>query len=161
MRAKKWNDRHSDIDGLDLPFACKEIIPPPSSGRAGVLIAGGTGEAAGNTVEVFNPHSNNSCALSNLPGEERSQSTLCCGLLCGGLVESASRSCLRFADGQFTNTIVTLQQRRRYDVCWSRNDEVLLLGGPGGGAASLTSSESVKLDGSSSSPSFNLKYNIE
>lgn len=125
------------------------------------VIAINTIVIAGNLVEVFNPYSNQSCALSNLPGEGRSQSTLCSGLLCGGLAGSVSRSCLRFDKGQFTSTSLTLQQNRRYDVCWSRNEGALLLGGPGGGSASLRSSELLKLDGSSTSSSFGLEYNLD
>ena len=128
---------------------------------AGILIAGGTGEA-GDRVEVFHPYSNQTCALSNLPPlEDRSQSTLCSGLLCGGLAGSASRSCLRFDEGQFKKTNVTLQQNRSQDLCWKQDNGALLLGGPGGGSASLRSSELLQPDGSSSSPSFDLVYNIE
>ena len=113
-------------------------------------------------MEVFHPYSNQTCALSNLPPMEgRSQSTLCSGLLCGGVAGSASKSCLRFDDddGQFKNTTVTLQQNRNEDLCWSRSDGALLLGGEG--SESLRSSELLQSDGSSSSTSFSLEYNIE
>ena len=148
-------------NGEMITMICYLYVNWTTGGRPGVPIVGGTGKV-GDKVEVFNPFANKSCALPNLyKGENRSQSTLCSGLLCGGLEPYALTSCLIFEGDEFYPTKVTLLQKRRYDVCWTRDDGVQLLGGPGNGLASLLSSEIVKFDGSSSSSSFPLEYKLE
>ena len=118
-----------------------------------MLITGGepSRSSVGTSVEVFNPHTNRSCNLTDLPGEVRYGHTLCRDLLCGG------RSCLKLNSqtGVFTNTLVSLEEDRYYHQCWDVEGEgVLLIGG----AYSPRSTELVSPDGSSSAASFTLPY---
>ena len=55
------------------------------------MIAGGSDSRL--SVEVFNPHRQKNCTLPNLPNG-RYGSTLCGGLLCGGVYDS--QTCLRW-----------------------------------------------------------------
>ena len=111
--------------------------------------------SAGKSVEVFNPHTNSSCNLTDLPGEGRYGHTLCRDLLCGGW-GLTTRSCLKLnpLTGVFTTTSVRLVEQRAYHLCWDVEGEgVLLLGGSG----SRRTTELVSPDGSSSTASFTLQ----
>ena len=142
-----------------------------------VIITGGEGlsesgvslSESGFTVEVFNPHTNHSCRLPDLPGEVgRYQHTLCRDLLCGGAGyelsahSSTARSCLKLNlfSGVFTPTSVSLVENRTNHLCWDVEGE----GGPNlliGGWSSQQSTELVSPDGSSSSANFDLQYAIK
>ena len=65
------------------------------------------------------------------------------------------RSCVKFeANGTFTPLPVSLVEERQQHLCWGLpSGEVLLLGG-----GSLTTTERVSTDGSSSSADFTLPY---
>ena len=65
------------------------------------------------------------------------------------------RSCVKFGgNGTFTPLPVSLVEERQQHLCWSLpSGEVLLLGG-----GSLTTTERVSTDGSSSSADFTLPY---
>ena len=131
---------------------------------AGFLITGGSpDDAAGKSVEVYNPQSGSHCKLPDLPGTERRHHSHCNHILCGGFGPSPStststwQSCLLFnpTTGQFTTTSVTLRQERYQHLCWEGEEgDVLLMGG----SSSSTTTELVSADGSTSSNSFTLKY---
>ena len=114
----------------------------------------------GVSVEVFNPHTNHSCRLADLPGEVRYGHTLCGQMLCGGGdFSSTQRSCLKLnpLTGAFSPTSVRLVEEREDHLCWDVDGDVLLLGG----GFSQRSTELVNSDGLSSSASFNLIYDAE
>ena len=120
---------------------------------AGFLITGGAPSRVGNSVEVYNPHSGSHCRLPDSPLRVRFGSSDCGNLLCTAL------HCLLFnpTTGQFTNTSVTLRQKRWGPLCWGGDDgDVLLMGGSY--SISSTTTELVSADGSTSSDSFTLKY---
>ena len=112
-------------------------------------------------VEVFNLHSYRTCQLADFPVSLWRHSI--CGLLvCGGGTEVVERSCLLMnpLTGEFTSTPVRLLERRQGHLCWKVDGEdgpTLLMGGK----KSLRSTELVSADGSSTSASFNLKYDTE
>ena len=124
----------------------------------GVIVTGGSpNSSVHKSVEVFNPHTNNSCRLHDLPGEGRFYHSLCRDLLCGGGSSSSTRrSCLKLnSQGVFTNTSVSLEEDRYYHQCWDVEGEgVLLIGGNN----SHRSTELVSPDGSSSTANFTLPY---
>ena len=109
------------------------------------------GQGTERQVSVYNPRSNKSCELPDLPSDRRSHS-LCGQLLCGG--RGGYQSCLKFDGENFTTTEVTLANERSLHICWNVGDDVLLLGGD----QSPDTTEIVKADGLSSSPSFNLVH---
>ena len=102
-----------------------------------MMITGGynalVGSSVGKSVEVFNPHTNHSCRLRDLPGERRYRQSLCRDLLCGGLDSSTRRSCLKLdpQTGVFTPAAVRLEEERYYHQCGSYQtdggDEVRLV----------------------------------
>ena len=99
-----------------------------------MLITGGSpSSSVGNSVEVFNPHTNRSCNLTDLPGEVRYGHSLCGDLLCGGSYSSSTRrSCLKLdpQTGVFTPAAVRLEEERSHHQCWDVEGEgVLLIGG--------------------------------
>ena len=128
----------------------------------GVIVTGGRPEVlVGVSVEVFNPHTNHSCKLRDLPGEVRQHHSQCGGMICGGGDNNSStrRSCLKLnpLTGAFTPTSVRLVEERYDQLCWDVEGE----GGPTlliGGAFSPRSTELVNSDGSSSSASFTLHH---
>ena len=121
-----------------------------------MMITGGyPSSSVGKSVEVFNPRTNNSCNLRDLPGEGRFYHSLCGDLLCGGW--NTRRSCLKLdpQTGVFTPTSVRLVKERAHQQCWDVEGEgVLLIGG----YYSLRSTELVSPDGSSSTANFTLPY---
>ena len=125
-----------------------------------MLITGGSpSSSVGKSVEVFNPRTNSSCSLRDLPGEVRYRHSLCRDLLCGGRDSSSTRrSCLKLdpQTGVFTPTSVSLEEERFFYQCWDVEGEgVLLIGGN----FSPRSTELVSPDGSSSTAGFTLPYN--
>ena len=122
----------------------------------GMLIAGGWNWRGNKTVrmsaEAYNPHIPKVCKLPNLP-DGRYGHTLCGGLLCGGW-QGTERSCLKLGPAGFVKTTVSLQQSRRYHLCWNVPEGVLLLGGEG----SPSSTELVLRDGSASVSQFELTH---
>ena len=137
-------------------------VPYFFSGVPGVIITGGSG--VGVKAEVFNPHSNHSCSLPDLPLPRRSWHTHCGLILCGGFETSwtTGLSCLKLnpLTGVFTTSSVSLVKWRQTHLCWDVEGEdgpILLLGGTYG----PDSTELVSSDGLSSSPSFNLTYDTE
>ena len=125
----------------------------------GVIITGGSPrDSVGVSVEVFNPQTNNSCRLPDLPGEVRYFHSLCGDLLCGGADSSSTRRpCLKLSPqtGVFTSASVSLVEERADHQCWDVEGEgVLLIGG----GYSPRSTELVSPDGSFSSPNFTLPY---
>jgi len=123
---------------------------------SGVIITGGSVSGVASTsVELYNPHSQSSCQLPELP-EPRYEHTMCGGLLCGGDIYKTDRSCLMFnpLTGTFTYTEVPLTAKRKFHLCWNLDGgEVLLLGG----FYNQSTSELVTSDGSSVSPGFPLE----
>ena len=125
------------------------------------MITGGEPRlSVGNSVEVFNPHTNRSCNLTDLPGEVRYGHSLCGDLLCGGDSSSSTRrSCLKLdpQTGVFTSTSVSLEEERALHQCWDVKGEggpILLIGG----GYSPRSTELVSPDGSTSTANFTLQY---
>ena len=127
-----------------------------------MIIAGGWhSPSATVSVEVFNPYTNHSCSLPDLPGEGRHWIVQCGRLICGGLSSSSEseRSCLKLnpLTGVFTPTSVTLVEERLGHLCWDFEGEGglnLLLGG----IRSPRSTEMVTSYGLSSSANFSLQY---
>ena len=92
----------------------------------GIIITGGNPiQTAGVSVEVFNPHTKQTCRLPDLPGDVRSQHSLCGRLLCGGWDSSTARSCLKLnlLTGVFTPTSVSLVENRTNHLCWDVEGE--------------------------------------
>ena len=126
-----------------------------------IVVTGGEPSEVGLSVEVFNPHTNHSCSLPDLPGEARYDHSQCGGMICGGgdFNTSTYQSCLKLnpLTGAFTPTSVRLVENRGGHLCWDVEGE----GGPTlliGGTDSPRSTELVNSDGLSSSASFNLQY---
>ena len=130
-----------------------------------MIVTGGQSySSVGVSVEIFNPHTNHSCSLPDLPGEARWQHSQCGGMICGGgdFNTSTYQSCLKLnpLTGAFTPTSVSLVEERDYHLCW----EIEGKGGPTlliGGEFSPRSTELVNSDGSSSSTSFTLQYDTK
>ena len=123
----------------------------------GVLITGGGDSRS--KVEVYNPGSQHSCSLPDLP-DLRHEHTLCGGLLCGGL--GSARSCLRWEDHHhiFTTAQVTLLHHRKGHLCWAEDSKGVRLMG-GNEYSSNNTTEFVLSGGSGSTASFSLKYQAE
>ena len=136
---------------------------------SGFIITGGMPVAqAGDLVEVYNPQTEKTCWLYDLP-DKRQYHSYCGNLICGGSDGyeedsrfknyKTARTCLFFDSrvGGFYNTLVRLAQKREAHLCWELNGEggdFLLLGG----WHSPASTELVNHQGRSSSTSFRLKY---
>ena len=123
---------------------------------AGILTVGGVGTSGRvSTAEIFNPKTGRSCKIGDLP-VATSVLTLCGNLACGGW--NTLDSCSRFdGPGTFTSLSVTLKEERSYHLCWPlRSGKVLLLGG----LSSKSTTERLSAYGTSSTPDFNLPYNI-
>ena len=121
----------------------------------GVLITGGGDSRS--EVEVYNPLTQHSCRLPDLP-DLRHSHTLCGGLLCGGL--QSARSCLAWEAHHhiFTTAEVTLLHERTGHLCWAEDSlGVRLMGGEESG----NSTELVLSGGAASTADFNLKYIAE
>ena len=113
------------------------------------------------SVEVYNPLTNKTCHLPDLP-EQRYQHSLCRGLICGGGGEKPEtlQTCLLLdpRTGRFDYTLVWLNEKRSGHLCWELGGEggdILLLGGTN----SHFSSEVVTHQGRSSTTSLN-SYNL-
>ena len=122
---------------------------------AGVLITGGGDSRS--KVEVYNPLSQNTCSLPDLP-DLRHEHTLCGRLLCGGF--QSGRSCLRWDDHHhiFTTADVTLQHDRKGHLCWAEDSQGVRLMG---GNDSSNTTEYVSSGGSVTTPGFHLEYSTE
>ena len=138
--------------------------PGSSSGnQPGFFIIGGYPPSIGKLAEFYNPltkviisismtHSlfknvlQKSCPAEDLPVETGSY-TACGSLLCGG------KSCYKMNENfTFSKSGVTLAWGRKDHLCWTlEENNVLLLGG------GHFDTELVQSDGSSSSPRFKLK----
>ena len=120
----------------------------------GFIITGGWNSAAEKKVELFNPLSGQSCQLPDSP-EWMWGHSHCGNLLCH------DKSCLKMnSTGSFSPASVSLIQSRYGQLCWSlpgRGGEVMVLGG-GFSPNSPTTTEIVSADGSSTKPSWDLKY---
>ena len=117
-----------------------------------VLITGGYNDGVFfKSAEIFNPVTNTSCSLPQLP-EGRSCHSEDGGLACGGY--PTLTSCVKWspATGTWTKSH-TLRQKRRYHLSWATASGVYLIGGQYSGKTS----EKVKLDGSVEE-GFSLKY---
>ena len=124
--------------------------------NAGILTVGGKGgRDFKSTAEIFNPISGRSCKIGDIPVGTDGLS-LCGNLACGGW--KSDKSCSRFdGAGTFTALSVTLKEERFYHLCWQLpSREVLLIGG----SESLSTTERLASDGSSSSSDFALPYDI-
>ena len=138
---------------------------------SGFVITGGDpASLAGDSVEVYNPLTERTCWLYDLPDQRRYHS-LCANLICGGLNAETYiyslfnsyetlQSCLYLEPrvGRFYNTLVWLKQKREDHLCWEIEGEggdILLLGG----IHSPISTERVNPQGRSSSSSFRLDHN--
>ena len=136
---------------------------------SGFIITGGMPVAqAGDLVEVYNPQTEKTCWLYDLPDRRMFFHSYCGNLICGGKEYEeygkywnykTDRSCLILDSrvGGFYNTLVWLKQKRMGHLCWELNGEggdFLLLGG----WHSPASTELVNHQGRSSSTSFRLKY---
>ena len=139
-----------------LPFFLSNFI---FTGTAdlGVLISGGTdGREHLQSVEIYNPASNTTCSLNNLPVAllRHSQDG---GLACGGYRRgNIERSCVKWSSdsGNWTQSH-TLLQSRAHHVSWVTKYGVYLIGGSQNGNKKTT--ELVKEDGSVED-GFSLKY---
>ena len=125
--------------------------------HAGILTVGGEdGSRFLSTAEIFFPKSGHSCKIGNIT-VATGHLALCGNLVSGG--QETRKSCSRFDGVQsFKALAVTLTEDREHHLCWELpSREVLLIGG----IKSPRTTEKVSADGSSSTPSFNLPYNIE
>ena len=108
-------------------------------------------------MEVYNPGSQHSCSLPDLP-DLRHDHSLCGGLLCGG--QQSGRSCLSWETHHhiFTTAEVTLLQERKGHLCWAEDSQGVRLMG---GNESSNTTEYVRAGGAVSTAGFNLKYRGE
>ena len=108
-----------------------------------VLITGDY-ESVERTAEIYNPLTNTSCSLPQLP-EIRYSHTQDGDLACGGGPTSVQTTCVKWspASGTWTKSH-TLRQKRYGHVSWATSSGVYLIGG----MISPDTSEKVKLDGS-------------
>ena len=116
---------------------------------AGQEVVAGSGPLK--SVEAYNPHTKKICSLPDLP-DSRHGHTLCGGLLCGGY--RTGKSCLKLGPAGFVKATVSLQQSRKFHLCWNVPEGVLLLGGE----SSPSTTELVLRDGSASVGEFNLTH---
>ena len=117
-----------------------------------VLITGGS--STSRSAEIYNPLTNTSCSLPQLP-EGRNFHSQDGGLTCGGGYPSTYTNCVKWSPASGTwNHSHTLKQRRSDHKSWATTSGVYLIGGYGGGKRT---SEKVKDDGSVEE-GFSLKY---
>ena len=121
-----------------------------------VLITGGYLSAAERKAEIYNPLTNTSCSLPQLP-EARTYHTQDGELACGGggFSSDTNWNCVKWspASGTWTQSH-TLRKRRLQHVSWATASGVYLIGG----AYNPGVSEKWKVDGSVED-GFDLKYN--
>ena len=121
-----------------------------------MLITGGLDDGGYlKSAEIYDPVTNTSCSLPQLP-EGRIQHSQDGGLACGGLSAATWYSCYKWrpASGTWTKAH-TLRQRRYNHVSWATTSGVYLIGGRD--SPSLRTSEKLNLDGSVEE-AFSLKY---
>ena len=120
-----------------------------------VLVTGGSlyGSTHYRFAEVYNPVTNTSCSLPQLP-EERYEHSQDGGLACGGNYSPTQSTCVKWspASGNWTQSHIFIQRRWGH-VSWATTSGVYLIGG----AAGWKTSGKMKLDGSVEE-GFNLKY---
>ena len=118
-----------------------------------VLITGGDPITSRRTAEIYNPLTNTSCSLPELP-KYRRHHTQDGELICGGGDSSTETTCIKWspASGTWTQSH-TLRERRYAHLSWATASGVYLIGG----TQSLRTSEKVKVDGSVED-GFGLKY---
>ena len=122
----------------------------------GVLISGGwNGVEFLKSIEIYNPVTNTTCSLPQLP-EARYVHTQDGELACGGSVSTAGNTCVKWSSesGSWTQSH-TLRQSRYFHVSWNTEDGVYLMGGNYG--SNMKTTELVKADGSAED-GFSLKY---
>ena len=109
-----------------------------------VLITGATELLNSKSAEIYNPVTNTSCSLPQLP-ENRYYHSQDGGLTCGGHINATETTCVKWNpdSGTWTQSH-TLRQRRYEHVSWATASGVYLIGG----RYSKRTSEKVKLDGS-------------
>ena len=124
------------------------------------LISGGTNDNKGlKSIEIYNPVTNTTCSLPQLP-ETLFYHTQDGGLACGGgQAKPASQqaswtTCVKWSSGSWTKSH-TLRQKRYGHVSWATEDGVYLMGGMD--SSSEFTTELVKEDGSVEE-GFSLKY---
>ena len=118
-----------------------------------VLITGAFISAKRRTAEIYNPLTNTSCSLPQLP-EYRDWHTQEGDLACGG-GGSTQTTCVKWSPASGTwNQSHTLRERRSDHKSWATASGVYLIRGYGGGKRT---SEKVKDDGSVEE-GFGLKY---
>ena len=119
----------------------------------GVLISGGYNGGHLKSVELYNPATNISCSLPQLP-VARQYHTQDGGLACGGQLSKISCDKWNSYSGTWTQSH-TLRQSRDNHVSWATEDGVYLMGGWDN--SSRLTTELVKKDGSVED-GFSLKY---
>ena len=117
------------------------------------MITGGRNGANLKSAEIYNPVTNSSCSLPQLP-KARIRHSQDGGLACGGSTTPLVRTCDKWspASGTWTQSH-TLRENRAAHVSWATASGVYLIGGQ----ADQWASEKVKLDGSVEE-GFSLKY---
>ena len=109
------------------------------------------------TVNIYIPTLQKTCELEDLPDSYRWGATMCGGLLCGGTELPASHYCLRLNGTIFSKTSVERRIVSTGLSCWDRGDRGVLIMGYN---EDDRTTDLVSVDGSTSSPSFPLKYKI-
>ena len=96
---------------------------------SGILISGGSGRyfGVGESVEVFNPTTGQSCELPSIPSQ-RAGHTMDGMTICGGVFTENGNTCITFSSGKWVNSHA-LAQDRSYHCSWSISDGIMLLGG--------------------------------
>ena len=120
---------------------------------SGVLISGGhRGGTIFKSVEMYNPATNTTCSLPQLPVERYHHSQdgdLACG---GRTYGNTLTTCVKWSSGNWTQTH-TLSHKKYSHVSFNTEDGVYLMGGYG----STETTELVKEDGTVED-GFSLKY---
>ena len=126
----------------------------------GVLISGGYNGQPLQFVEIYNPVSNTTCYLPQLP-ERRDFLTQDGELACGGWGGgNTDLTCVKFSSNSGTWTEShSLRQRRAYHVSWDTKDGVYLMGGADFSSSHYTT-DLVKEDGTVEN-GFSLKYDTQ
>ena len=109
-------------------------------------------------VEIYNPKTNTSCLLPNLPDSRRSH-TIVDGVICGGSDNVARTSCVDMSSGTWSSDKYAEIRNRGGHVSWNLNPGTSFMLLSGWDNDSKKTTEIVHLDGRVE-PGFNLQYDI-
>ena len=119
-----------------------------------ILITGGYNGSSYylTTAELYYKNGTKLCLLPDLPSGRSGHSQY--GVItCGGYVSTEAYNCVTLRKGEWVPSH-HLRHKRAYHVTWTRDNEIILIGGD----YSQTTSEILRTDSSVTSSGFSLKY---